>query len=121
MPGSGLDPVRATDAARSVAPEASVAGQAAPAAGLRQQREPSPELSAEQRAEVVHVAEDFNRAFSLFDIQARFSIHEATGEIIIDVIDNRSGEIIREIPPRELLDRYAQLLDILGLMVNGRA
>jgi len=72
-------------------------------------------------ADVRRAAEDFNQAFTLFDIQAKFSIHEATGSIIVDVIDTRTGDVIREIPPRELLDRWAQMMDIMGLFVDGRA
>ncbi len=71
--------------------------------------------------EVQQAAEDFNRAFTLFDIQAKFSVHEASGSIIVDVIDTRTGDVIREIPPRELLDRWAQMMDIMGLFVDNRA
>lgn len=71
--------------------------------------------------EVRRAADDFNRAFTLFDIQAKFSVHEASGSIIVDVIDTRTGDVIREIPPRELLDRWAQMMDIMGLFVDNRA
>ena len=73
------------------------------------------------RAQVRKAAEDFNRAFTYFDVQAHFSVHEATNTIIIDLVDSSTGEVIREIPPRELLDRYAQMIDLLGLLVDRKA
>jgi len=75
----------------------------------------------QNRAQLRKAAEDFNRAFTYFDVQAHFSIHEATNTIIIDLVDSSTGEVIREIPPRELLDRYAEMLDLLGLLVDRKA
>ena len=73
------------------------------------------------RVQIRKAAADFNRAFTYFSVQAHFSIHEATKSIVIDLIDSNTGEVIREIPPKELLDRYAEMLDLLGLLVDRRA
>jgi len=77
--------------------------------------------SAPPAGEVKRAADDFNRAFQSLEIEARFSVHEASGQLIIDVLDTRTGEVIREIPPRELLDRWAQMMDLMGLLVDDRA
>jgi len=46
------------------------------------------------------------------DIQAKFSIHEGTGEIIVKLEDTNTGEVIREIPPEKLLDLVAKMQEM---------
>jgi len=49
-----------------------------------------------------------------------FSIHEATKQIMVKVIDKESGEIIREIPPEKNLDFLAKMWEMAGLLVDER-
>jgi flagellar protein FlaG len=130
MAAGSVDTAKAAAAASEAAVQTRAPGTVDPAveAALRTARavaEPAPVAETRPKVEapedVLQAAKDFNRAFTLFDIQAHFSVHEATGTVVVDVVDTRSGDVIREIPPRELLDRYAQLMDILGLLVDGRA
>ena len=53
-----------------------------------------------------------NRALEAVDIQAKFSIHEGTGEIIVKLEDINTGEVIREIPPEKLLDLVAKMQEM---------
>ena len=60
-------------------------------------------------------------------IQASFSyrhleytFHEKTGEYFVKVIDDRTDEVIREIPPRKMLDIFASLKEIAGLLFDER-
>jgi flagellar protein FlaG len=84
--------------------------------------QPRQEVSAEQeRAKLRQAADDFNSAFAAFNVQAHFSVHEGTNQIVVDLVDGRTGDVIREIPPKELLDRYVQMMDILGIFVDKKA
>ena len=51
------------------------------------------------------------------DLQARFAIHEATNRVMITVYHRQTGEIVREIPPKELLDMLAAFGES-GLIVD---
>ena len=53
-----------------------------------------------------------NRALEAVDIQAKFSIHEGTGEIVVKLEDINTGEVIREIPPEKLLDLVAKMQEM---------
>jgi flagellar protein FlaG len=53
-----------------------------------------------------------NRSLEAVDIQAKFSIHEGTGEIIVKLEDTNTGEVIREIPPEKLLDLVAKMQEM---------
>ncbi|MCR8645036.1 flagellar protein FlaG [Paenibacillus sp. N1-5-1-14] len=49
-----------------------------------------------------------------------FSVHEKTKQIMVKVIDNDSGKIIREIPPEKNLDFLAKVWEMAGLLVDER-
>jgi flagellar protein FlaG len=46
------------------------------------------------------------------------SVHEGTGQIIVTVISEEDGKIIREIPSREILDHAAKMEELAGLLYD---
>jgi flagellar protein FlaG len=54
----------------------------------------------------------------IHDVDLQFSVHEASGEIMVTVRDETSGEVIREIPPSEMLDLAAKLGEMVGLLFD---
>ena len=46
-----------------------------------------------------------------------FVYDEASGRSAVQVLDER-GEVIRQIPPQELLDVYAKIRDIVGILLD---
>jgi len=61
-----------------------------------------------------------NKTMALQKRSLEFKIHEKTGEIIVKVIDSETKEVIREIPPEKILDMFASMLEIAGLLVDER-
>jgi flagellar protein FlaG len=51
----------------------------------------------------------------------RFSIHEDTQRIMVKVVDVQNDEVIKEIPPEEVLDTVARIREMIGLLVDKRA
>lgn len=49
-----------------------------------------------------------------------FRIHEKTNEIIVKIIDTDTKEVIREIPSEKILDMFANMLELAGLIVDER-
>ena len=54
-------------------------------------------------------------------VDLEFSVHEASGEIMVTVMDGFTGEVIREVPPSEILDLAAKLEEMVGLMFDQKA
>jgi len=48
----------------------------------------------------------------------KFSIHEETREIMVQVINNETQEVIREIPPEKVLDMVAKMWELAGIIVD---
>lgn len=67
---------------------------------------------------VTDVQKNVNMVHSV-DLQ--FSIHEASGEVMVTVMDGYTGEVIREVPPSEILDLAAKLEEMVGLMFDQKA
>lgn len=50
----------------------------------------------------------------------RVSIHEATNRFNVKVIDTKTNEVIREVPPERLLDLIANVKELAGIIVDER-
>lgn len=59
------------------------------------------------------VLEGSNRRFE-------FSVHEKTHGIMVKVVDNITNEVIREFPPKKILDMVANMMELAGLIVDER-
>lgn len=55
-----------------------------------------------------------------FNSHLKFEIHKETGNIMVQIIDNRNDKVIKEIPPKKLLDIAAAIQEVVGLFVDKR-
>ena len=55
------------------------------------------------------------------NLSVHYRTHEATGRMYVDIIDDDRGDIVRSIPPEELLDHLAKLEQYLGLIFDRKA
>ncbi len=69
---------------------------------------------------VIEAIERANKAIVGSNRNFEFTIHEATKEIMIKVLDSETNEIIREIPPEEILDMVAKIWEMVGIIVDER-
>lgn len=51
----------------------------------------------------------------------KFNVHEGTGRIWVQVIDTRTQEVIKEIPPERYLDLVARIWQLVGILVDEKA
>jgi flagellar protein FlaG len=56
----------------------------------------------------------------IHDVDLQFSVHEASGEIMVTVSDKSTGEVIREVPPSEVLNLAARLEQMIGLIFDQK-
>lgn len=65
-------------------------------------------------------AEKTNAYFRRTDTRLQFEVGEQTGRTIIRVIDKQSGEVVRQIPPENLVRLSEQLEELKGLLFETR-
>lgn len=70
--------------------------------------------------EVIDIIEKANKDFVAYDRRFEFSIHEATKEIMVKVIDVTTDEVIRELPPEKVLDMVAAIWEVAGIIVDRK-
>lgn len=69
---------------------------------------------------VERAAEKLTDAARLFEFKIHFKVHEDTRRIIVQVIDEESGDIINEVPPEKILDIVAEIWRLVGLLVDEK-
>ncbi|MEB6111990.1 flagellar protein FlaG [Kurthia gibsonii] len=49
---------------------------------------------------------------------SKFVFHEGLGKYYVEVVDAKTEEVIKEIPPKELLDAYYEMQKMIGHIVD---
>ena len=75
------------------------------------------EVSPEKVKEAINAV---NQKIRATRTECRFSYHEDTKRISIKVIDQTTGDTIREIPPEKTLDMIAKVWEMAGLLVDEK-
>ena len=63
--------------------------------------------------ETKDVLEDLNKGI-------RFSISKDTGDIVVQVVNRKTNELIRQIPPEELVKLRTKLKEICGILFDRK-
>lgn len=72
------------------------------------------------RKDVQNVVEDVQQYLLQHSIRLSFEIHDKTGDLVVRVLDKDTGEIIRQIPPQEMLKLREKLEELTGVLLNGK-
>jgi len=70
--------------------------------------------------ELEKAVEKVNEFLKPVQTSIQFELHEKLDEYYVKVINNDTKEVIREIPPKKMLDMYAAMAELIGLIVNER-
>lgn len=70
--------------------------------------------------EMDNVVSQLNNFLEPVKTNLRFELHDDLDRYYVKVIDQSTDEIVREIPPEEMLDMYASMLQHMGLLIDER-
>jgi len=70
---------------------------------------------------VEQMAEQLNQALNQIDGKFSVSVDDATGMVVVRITDSQTGEIVKQIPPQQVLDANVSMEKIIGLLVNDQA
>jgi uncharacterized FlaG/YvyC family protein len=62
-----------------------------------------------------------NQAVKAADEHLQFSVHKGSNDIVVKLVDNSTGEVLREIPSEKFLDMVTMLQKIAGMNVDTKA
>lgn len=72
------------------------------------------------REEVERATDKLNRLMGLINKRVRFDLHEDSDQIMVRVIDQDTEDVLKEMPPKRVLELLNSLTDIAGLLVDQR-
>ncbi|MFJ7825260.1 flagellar protein FlaG [Psychrobacillus sp. NPDC096623] len=61
-----------------------------------------------------------NEFMTLQNHNSKFVMHEGLERYFVQVVDSETDEVIREIPPRKLLDAFYTMQKFLGMIVDEK-
>ena len=70
---------------------------------------------------LVELASDVQKNLNIIhNVDLQFTVHKASGQIMVTVSDGSSGKVIREIPPSEILQLAARLDEMIGMIFDKK-
>lgn len=61
-----------------------------------------------------------NKLLSVDPTEMHYVLHDKLNKYYVQVIDTKTQQVVREIPPKKFMDMYAAIAEKLGLIVNKR-
>lgn len=86
----------------------------------QQSPEPVDENQHLANGKVKKVVDGLNQVLTAFDSHIKFVYHEELHKYYITVVDGRTNEVVKEIPPKKLLDIAAKIDEQIGLIVDKK-
>ncbi len=71
-------------------------------------------------ADAKQVVEEVNKIVEKFNSRVSFSVDPDTKKTMILVRDKETGDVIRQIPAKEMLDLMKKMEEIAGIIYSGR-
>lgn len=102
----------------------SSANESPPVGNLMPQRDRSAkdEARAAELVDMKAIAAAMQKNLKVFhNVDLHFSVHQASGQVMVVVTDEDSGKIIREIPSAEILNLAAKLEEMMGIIFDQQA
>jgi flagellar protein FlaG len=116
-----VEPITTTKPQERTTPEVKQEGKPearAKAPGRSGKSEEGTTQDTELLKDVLQVAE---RHFHIRNVGLEFEVHDATGRLKVTVLDKETGDIIREVPPQQVLDMVAKLDEMMGILFEQKA
>jgi|GEM_PF-1022589 len=70
--------------------------------------------------ETQQLTKQLNEFFRKINASLEFEIHEKTDRLIVKFVDKKENKVIKEFPPRELLDTLAAIQEYVGILLDKR-
>lgn len=73
------------------------------------------------KEEVKSMINQINNFLKEQNTSIQYEYHEKLEEYFVKVVDRSTNKVVREIPPKKLLDLYAYIKEKLGLIIDKKA
>jgi flagellar protein FlaG len=113
-----VEPTNASD--RNTVPLTQTGQPAKESSGQNRVERENAEREAQSSA-IQELAADVQRNLRIMhDVELSFSVHESSGQVMVTVVNEVTGEKIREIPSREMLNLAAKFDEMIGMIFDQK-
>ncbi len=82
---------------------------------------PDQEIIEKEKIQVSQVLDALNDNINtIHNVGLEFSKHEDSGREVIKVVEKETGDLIRQIPPEEMLDLAVRMNELVGILFDER-
>lgn len=81
--------------------------------------DPSRKQATEQ--DVQKAVQQANIEFAGMNQKIGFGYEKRLGQIYVQVLDKTTGEVVKEVPPKEFIEHQAAMKELMGLLVDRKA
>lgn len=74
-----------------------------------------------KRAEISRITERINKVLTVLDKSVRFKVQHDPNQIIVQMVNRKTGEVIRTIPSKAMLSLKKRLDNLVGLLLDENA
>jgi len=74
----------------------------------------------QNKEKVNEVIESMNAFIQPSHTSLKFELHEKLNDYYVQVIDDDTKEVVREIPSKKVLDMYAAMKEYMGLIIDEK-
>ena len=71
--------------------------------------------------ELKELSKALNHFLSLFNLETKLVYNKDVGQVVVQVIDKRTNEVIKQIPPEELLEVAKRIHEFIGIFLKTKA
>lgn len=84
-------------------------------------QEKSDEKNSLTKDDLSPIAKELNKILEYATADLQFELHDGTGQLIVKLVDVRENKVLREYPPKEMLDRIAKMREYIGMLLDKKA
>lgn len=74
----------------------------------------------EEKEKIRELTDSMNDFLKPVHTSLKFEFHDKLEEYYVAIVDDSTDEVIREIPPKKMLDLYASIAESLGFIVDHK-
>ncbi|WP_010647612.1 flagellar protein FlaG [Oceanobacillus massiliensis] len=89
-------------------------------ASMNGNREKGQEETTIKKEDVAAAVTKLNQFFEPIRRNLKFELHDKLDKYYVTVIDSDTKEVIKEIPPKKMLDMYAEMADFMGILIDQK-
>ncbi len=113
-----VEPVKNTEKSITLPVQAQLAAEAGKVQGDRGAAKPAQKPDSDRLTKLV--ADVQHNLKLMHNVDLQFSVHKASGQMMVVVREESTGKVIREIPPKEVLNLAAKFHELAGMLLDKK-